>query len=421
MLKKVIKSGAYGLVSKVLLSLSQIFYIPLMLANFGKSDFGLLAVFLSLNAFISLSSFGISKKMQNVISGLNCVDDEEKINDELTLSLFSIIKLSLPVCTFFILSTFLLYYFSIIEQTTFKLSLVFIASAFLILLINVFFDFYRGCQLPDKANRYSLILNLLIIFLTSFSLFLKLSLFKFYVISYFIPQLLFFSYVLLISKDKSRIKWRLFFKVEMNTSTNEVSKLFFLLTVIQFFGFGLDTFMVAVILEPSDSAEYNIVLRFYSFVIFGFSVFSASIWPFFAKFHSNKQLDKMRNIYFKGVKVSFIYGLVSFFCLSFISPYFVENILRVQIVNNEMLYILMGFQAMLVINTSFIIPLLNAMNYLKKQVLLGLISSISNIVLTIFLLKIYGVIGAPIATILSHLIFGSIPLNYILYKALKNA
>jgi O-antigen/teichoic acid export membrane protein len=201
---------------------------------------------------------------------------------------------------------------------------------------------------------------------------------------------------------------------------NKASKLFFILTVIQFFGFGADTFIIATVLGASSAAEYNVVFRFYTLLIFGFSVFSSTIWPFFSKYHFEKKFLLMNAIAKKGLQLSLLYGGLSLLLLTFLVPIIIDEVLNIKIISDTNIYFMLGTQALLVVNTSIVIPMLNAMEKLKEQVYLGLLSITSNCILTVIFIKLNGISGAPLATIISHLIFGVIPLNYILFRTLKN-
>lgn len=417
---KIIKSGGYGLFSKIIVSLSQIFFIPLMIQVHGQEKFGVLATILSLNAFVALSNFGISKTMQNKISALNYDKDKVEICNILSESLFTIIKLGLLVIiTIALISTIFLVN---IQESIFyiKIGLSFLLSSFCILLISFFYDFYRGCQNPEKSNKIAMFHSIVIVILTYIALKFELTLFQFFVLVYCVPQIFLIIFMMFIWKESKLIQWSKFLNVNNESVINKTSKLFFALSVIQFFGFGADTAILTAMLGASAAAEYNIVFRFYTLLIFGFSVFSSTIWPFYAKYNSEKKYTLMRQIAKKGTILSVIYGGGSFIFMGLIAPTIVEEVLNVHIISDYNLYYLLGVQAVLVINTSIVIPMLNAMQKLQGQVYLGIISILVNIILTIIFIKSFGILGATVATIFSHLIFGLIPLNYILFKGLKN-
>jgi O-antigen/teichoic acid export membrane protein len=416
---KIMKSGGYGLLSKVIVSLSQIIFIPLMIQVYGQEKFGILATILSLNAFVALSNFGISKTMQNKVSCLNYDKDKIEVSYILSESLFIIIKLSLLVITCIALVS-TIFLINIPESLFYiQIGASFLLSSFCILLISFFYDFYRGCQNPEKSNKIAMFLSIAIVLLTYIALHFELPMFQFFVLAYCVPQVFLIIFMMFISKESKLITWSRFFKVRKKSVINKTSKLFFALSVIQFFGFGADTAIITTVLGASAAAEYNIVFRFYTLLIFGFSVFSSTIWPFFAKYNSEKKYTLMGDIAKKGVMLSIIYGGGSFLFIIFIAPIIVEDILNVNIISDHTLYYLLGGQAVLVINTSIVIPMLNAMQKLEGQVYLGLLSITVNVILTIIFIKAYGILGAPLATIISHLIFGVIPLNYILFKALR--
>jgi len=416
---KILKSGGYGLLSRIIVSLSQIIFIPLMIQVYGQEKFGVLATILSLNAFVALSNFGISKAMQNKISCLNVVNDDLRVSEILSDSLFVVIKLSLVVLA--VIAFIGLIVFIKVAESVFylQMGIAFLFSAFCLLLVSFFYDFYRGCQNPEKANKLAMIMSIVMVIITYIALHMKLSMFQLYLLVYCIPQFFLILFMMFLSEESKRVIWARFSSVKNKSVISGTSKLFFILTVIQFFGFGADTFIISAVLGASAAAEYNVAFRFYTLVIFGFSVFSSAIWPFFAKYNSEKKFVLMNDIAKKGVKLSLMYGMLSLLFITFIAPIIVDDILNVKIITDPTIYFLLGAQAALVINTSMVIPMLNAIEKLKEQVYLGFLSVILNVTLTILFVKFLGISGAPLATILSHLLFGVIPLNYILFKSLK--
>ena len=64
--------------------------------------------------------------------------------------------------------------------------------------------------------------------------------------------------------------------------------------------------------------------------------------------------------------------------------------------------------------------ILLSLNKVKKFYLLALLEGVSNLILSIYFIRVLGVAGVICATAISHIIFTSVYYNYILYKDYKN-
>ncbi|WP_371185699.1 lipopolysaccharide biosynthesis protein [Thalassotalea maritima] len=414
LIKRVLSSGVYGLLAKISTSLSQILFIPLMLENFGKEEFGILVTLVSLTSFISLSSFGVSKSMQNKLGKL----DDLKSNYEKYLVYFSSAKF-ISKWSFVTVLGILIFYLVVDSVYDFGISslvIIFLVSSFFIVQVNTILDFYRGVQHPQIANKISFLISLVTIFFTATSLFFNFQSEVFYFLVYGLPQLMviiFFAFKNLENFRKAHSK-NGGLVVE---NFDRVAKGFLVLTIIQFAGFGSDTFLVTVILGAENSAEYNIVLRFYTFLLFGFSVFSGSLWPFITKLHANFRFKDIINLLNKALFIAIAYGIIAALILSFIVPEFVSRFMDIEISSN--IYFALALQLLVVVYTSLIIPFLNSMNHLAVQINYGIANVIFNAILSVILMNALGTYGTSVATAVAHLLLGAIPLTFHLYRELK--
>lgn len=411
MLSLLVRSGIYGVFSKSILSLSQIFIMPLLLLLYGKSEFGVLLTILSLNAFLALSSFGITKSMQNKISGFVGMANEGGLTEnELFYSFWFVFKRA--GLLFLMLYAFSLY-FSEIKAYSF-LVLLFFISGFCQILLNVFMDMYRGIGRPDVPNKYQVVLNLSTVLSASISVLLELSINSFFFFAYVTPYLIALIYQL--------TKHIHIFRKPTQYSTvvfDNAAKAFLFLMLIQFFGFGLDTFMIASFLGSEAAAEYGVVLRFYNFILFGFTVFTSSSWPLMRRLLAGNDKTAFFKLFRKLNIFLIVYATISSLLLVTTIPKLIAIFFPGFEKIDLFFFVFISLQLIVVLMTSLIIPLMNALNILREQILFGVLNVISNILITMLLFDEFGIIAAPIGTFISNLLFGVLPLGFLLRARLS--
>ncbi|MEJ2075819.1 MAG: hypothetical protein P8X79_20425 [Reinekea sp.] len=311
---RIVKTGGIGLFTRLIASVSQIAFIPLLIGLYGKEGFGLIATLVSLNSFIVLSNFGISKSMLNKIARLDGNTDCIQISGVFSKSILAISKLSaLTIISLF--SAWIVFEALFLGRNilpSLPLYIGFMISAYLNLLLSVFLDLLRGLQKTEKANSYLLVMTVCTILLTGFSIFFGLGLLWFYVLVYVLPLLLVLSYAFLFSFERVYFNYGSNIGCKFNSVFDNTSRSFFILTLVQFLNFGSGTAFVAFILGPAGAAEYNIVFKFYSLFIFALGVFTSVIWPFFTKYQALGEIAFMRSVAIKGYMFSIVYGFFAF-------------------------------------------------------------------------------------------------------------
>tara|TARA_Y100000588_G_C14276656_1_gene934654 strand:+ start:39 stop:998 length:960 start_codon:yes stop_codon:yes gene_type:complete len=294
------------------------------------------------------------------------------------------------------------------------MSSLFICNISILVINNIFLDFLRGSQKPDSANQILLISNLCSAFILSILVWTKSSIFG----VYFASQIIVNIVVLIRYSTMFNV---VFFRTRIQRINNvfcSQTRSFFILVIVQFVGFSSDTIILAFMDSINGAAEYSVAFRFYSLYIFGFSVFSATLWPFFSKNYQRENKKDLIKIVKVLSVVTFAYMSLSYLSLVIISPVFIDRLMEMMVPRIE-IFQLLSVQAALVIITSAIIPLLNAMGVLKEQIIWGVCSTSLNIILSIVLITRLGVEGTIISTIISHFFFGVIPFVWIFSKKIK--
>ncbi|EJC6862402.1 hypothetical protein AKH05_00930 [Vibrio parahaemolyticus] len=411
--KIVISSGLYGLLARVISSLSQVIIMPLVYHNYTKEEFNILIVFLSLNVFVSLCGFGVTKSMINKLSSSLGFEERIKLIFNSTF-LFLVKKLSIVlVISIFVITIINEYFWN--DAILYEMSIYFIINTFLSGVVNFFLDYYKGINKPDISNKILFLINALISSSLFIGAYFQIEITQLYLLSQVGVNLLFCSSSILWFRRK-----KIFCKLNYDNTKVwcKESKLFLALMLIQFFSFSTDTLILSVLKGAEDAANYNVAYKFYSLYIFSFTAFSSAVWPIFRRLSNERDFKAMSKMIRYGGLITLCYATFAIVVISFISPLFVRYIMGIDL-NLDEYFMFLSIQAMLVVTTSAIIPILNAMSVLQEQVKLGVLLSLSNLFLSMIFVNYYGSIGTIWGTIISHTIFGVIPLVYLFIKETK--
>jgi O-antigen/teichoic acid export membrane protein len=187
--------------------------------------------------------------------------------------------------------------------------------------------------------------------------------------------------------------------------------LFFILQLIYIIMFTTDNMIITQLLGPSHVPAYNIAFKYFNVISIAYSLAFPSLWAASTNAYVLKDFDWLKKTISKMMKIWLLSPLVIIAMIllsNFVYPIWTQNKVEVPYI----LTILMGIY---VLQTSFngiLINIINGIGKIKLQVLVGTISAILNIPLSILFVKYtnLGVSGVMLGTLVSLL-----PQSYFIY------
>lgn len=194
---------------------------------------------------------------------------------------------------------------------------------------------------------------------------------------------------------------------------------FFLLQMVIIIGMQTDNIVVAQILGASVVPQYAVPARMFNIVISLLTMVSGAIWP--AYVDAQAQSDG-RWIYRTFLRVVVASTLVTALLAS-VLVIFGNKILAIwvgpQIHASTMLLVVLG---LLCVVNSYLQPtayLLNGLGIFRFQVINGLTMAVVNLGLSIMFVKMYGVVGAVLGTVVAQTLIQAVPYGFVTMRILK--
>lgn len=407
----VLKTGLYSIGSRFSYQLIQFLSMPLIINRFGLEVFGFIATLATLNIAATMFNFGLTKKLQNEMSA-----GKEDLSVRINSTIVIVLIMALSMFVLLITGTFVWFEYNnelFVGQK--GIVLVFAFNISLLLVLSFYSDILKGKLKSDFVEKVGLGSNFFVALFVFISLVLDVNVVFVYAACYTVGPLL--SFLIFVSSPTiTKLRIRLSFdKHSIKSCFDRVAISFFLLTFVQFFSFSSDTLIVAKFMSLEDASVYNIGFKVYSVLIFIFSAFSAALWPVV-----RNQVYNNKNIKFYRYEiVTFLYCFGGFVGITVSGAWFVRDVMSIAIDFPSYFFTLFAIQFVLVVITSFLIPMLNAFEILSKQIYFGFISLFANLVLSVVLINYFGIIGTIMATIIAHLIFGVIPFAFLYFTSVR--
>jgi O-antigen/teichoic acid export membrane protein len=387
---------------------------PILITRFGNEDFGIYRLVLSITTFIALLDFGFSNGIIKFFSQFIITNDNKSIYKSFTILLIVSIIYIFIVC-FFIAFFFLNFehlfpLFTSESQKTLVINLIIIQSLISFLsLINNFivsilksFEKFLTIQIINFFRNLSrTLLFFILLFYTDNILFISL-------IDLFVgfSFLIFFIITLLKILKFLNINFKLFYfdkKLLMNFLL--YNSIIFFDTLAFHLLWNSDLFIINLIEGPSNIAVYSVVVQLTTF-FFGFSlVISELIMPkIIKKIASNSsnieilyEIKNISSLKFFVITLPFI----GFFLLG-------RNFIGYWVGGNfeETFYLAFSIMIPIYIASLFDTGLyvMWAKNKHLPKTVFSLIISFINIILTFYLVKEIGILGATISTVFSYFV-----------------
>lgn len=295
--------------------------VPFLLAYFGKEEYGLIGLALSVNVYIQLLDMGMTNSNVRFFSEFIAKKEDEK-----TQRLFSLVQL-FYFCVG-ILNTIILFSISFYVDRLFKISYeqaIVLRNLLWILALNSTFSWISICfdqylcanELIDWIKKRATFLKILQFIILLVTVHFKLSI-----------ELYFFAYIFSITmilpltiikthKISPLLKMRLYFDKEMFLIIFPYAFSIFSFSIFHFLAFNFRPLFLGNMLGPAAVAEFNIMNTIASVVTILSGSFMQVLLPIVTKMTVNVDRDGIDTIIYEGTKYVNILLSVVIFTLIF--------------------------------------------------------------------------------------------------------
>ena len=415
-IKKKIINGSLGQYFFLFIStIVGLIKVPFGLEYFGQEIYGIWLVISSITSYLALSQFGIGPAIITLLSNNNNRENQKEI-------IFKSIKVIIFIVLLLILFLSFIYFFIPeiiikvynIEKEYLK-NIALVSTSLMIL--------FSAIRLPSVIIKSSFSgLNHVIWNKIYGAVGSLLSLISLFITIYFKKGLIFLSlstgifYVIvgIISGIHLYKKFNYIFKSEIKTEKFNKKYLlrtgfkFFIITIASTIIIQTDNIVISSILGPEYVTPYSLTFKVFYIMLNLINAFSAGLWPIYGNLASVRDYKKMNNLYNQfAFFMLFLGGLAWIGGINF-SKY----VISLWVGNSGyagflVVFSLGGFVFISSFTGGVNSPIINALNPTKSIVFISFAEATSNLLLSIILIKVYGIGGVAIATFISVLIFNS--------------
>jgi O-antigen/teichoic acid export membrane protein len=180
---------------------------------------------------------------------------------------------------------------------------------------------------------------------------------------------------------------------------------FFIIQINALVLFETDNIVITQLFGPKEVTTFNVAYKLFSIVLMFFVIVITPFWSAFTEAYTKNDLEWIKNAVAKINKL----WIVLSFCsvgLLILSPWLYNLWLGKSITVPISLSIAMCLYTITIIWQAIHVQLLNGIGKIKLQLYLGVIGSLVNIPMSIFLGKLIGVAGVTLSNVILFIIMG---------------
>lgn len=419
-----IVSGAFVSYLNTAFSLiSNLILVPMYLFYFGKEEYGLWLVVLSIVNYLGFSNFGIAQSVANLVASANAKSNFNEIN------IIAATGFWLYACIIFVIMVIVCGGLFVVEIEDFlnipdslknvviPVLVISSASFLLKLPLTIFNVTLRSLNLIYKEQLFGLVFTIIqtigvVVILLSGTGIVGLS------IVYGLTGL-FSSLVLGLYLYKSISGFsisRKFVSRKMVGRLIDPSIYFFLLQIGGAFIAGTDNIVITANIGVAEVASYAVAFQVCYIATRLISVITASALPSITSIYASNDRDHLSIVYIQILRSCFGFGLLIIFVLFGVGPSLMVKWIGVEnYVGNITFYFIACFTFISIILYPSDVIMIATTNH-KGYAIMTIIEGILNLILSVWWIHLWGVAGVAAATI-----FGRITTNgwYMFYSCYK--
>ncbi|MDN5288729.1 MAG: hypothetical protein JWR38_5003 [Mucilaginibacter sp.] len=180
---------------------------------------------------------------------------------------------------------------------------------------------------------------------------------------------------------------------------------FFIIQINALVLYETDNIVITQLFGPSEVTTFNVAYKLFSIVLMFFVIVINPFWSAFTEAYTKNDLEWIKNAVIKINKLWMVLSFCSV-CLLVLSPWLYNLWLGKSITVPISLSIAMCLYTITIIWQAIHVQLLNGIGKIKLQLYLGIIGSIVNIPMSVFLGKWIGVAGVTLSNVILFIVMG---------------
>ena len=321
-INKIADGVIWTIASKFLSAAYAFVAVPILIGLYGKADYGLIGLALSINIYMTLLDLGFSNTNLRYFSNYLAKNDIENVRRLFGTSI-----------TFYgsigIINALIIFGISFFVGDIFQVTpeqVVILRSLLYIIALNAIFNWYTSCfgqliqgaEYVDFFSKISFIGNLLNVVVLALTLIFKFSIVEYYAGLVFLG--LIYRTILSIRKIKAiipDISFRPHFDKNLFKETLPYSMNIFSVSLLTWGALQLQPILLGIRCNSSEVADYNIIFSIYTFLGFIGGSFNSAIFPSVTKAVTLHNREVIERVAYQGTKYLVI--VISFVTFGYIS------------------------------------------------------------------------------------------------------
>ena len=370
----------FGWLSKVITALIQFLSIPIVISYLNMSDYAIFTILVGISAWFGLADWGFGACIQNKISQMQANNENVPVFLK-QINLFIILLVLIQIIIFWPFSYFLQYVLFHKLTTTNLSSLVFIVAVLYInqfvfsITYRIYFAIYRG---------YMVYAFQLLGSLTTLGV------------------LLLVSYMNYGGGNKLyTICWAYLLPPALS---------------------AIISYLTIMPMRITNIVEYNFLNRIFNLILFAYATILLNIWPIVAEKFALKHHDEIFMVtktLFRNIMAGVAFVVISTLGFIILEPLFIKIVLHDKIQINNMNVLLFMVYMIIRIWTDTFVMTVQALNRLKIFLVCTPIQALVNVILMMWLGKIFQLPGVLFGLILSYLLTVAWIMPYYYFKQVR--
>lgn len=320
-INKIADGVIWTIASKFISAAYSFVAVPILIGLYGKADYGLIGLALSINIYMTLLDLGFSNTNLRYFSNYLAKNDIENVKRLFGTSI-----------TFYgtigIINALLIFLISLFVGDIFQVTpeqVVILKSLLYIIALNSLFNWYTSCfgqliqgaEYVDFFSKISFIGNLLNVVVLVLTLVFKYSIVEYYAGLVFLG--LIYRTVLSIHKIMTiipDISFKPHFDKELFRETLPYSMNIFSVSLLTWGALELQPILLGMRCNSSEVTDYNIIFSIYTFLGFVGGAFNSAIFPSVTKAVALNNREVIDRVAYQGTKYLVI--VISFVAFGYI-------------------------------------------------------------------------------------------------------
>ena len=390
---------------------SNLVLVPMYLFYFGKEEYGLWLVVLSIVSYLGFSNLGIAQSVANLVAGTNAKNDTEGINSIVATGFWLYVAIIILV-SIIIISVVLIVpledLLNVPETLKNVVIPVFVISSTFFLLklpMSIFNVTLRSLNLIYKEQLFGLLFTVIQFIGVVFVLFSGSGIIWLSVV-YGATGLL-SGIVLFVYLHKLVPGFSVSSKFASKTRVKNLlapGGYFFVLQLASGLIWATDNIIISSIIGIAEVASYAVAFRVFMLTIGIVSVVTASMLPSITAAYAQKNNELVSNLYVHALKLCFGLGILITIILASVGPELMITWIGIDnYVGDTTFYFIIG----LIFISIILWPsdaILIATTQHKGYALVAVLEGFINVGLSIWWINIWGVAGVAAATLTARLV-----------------